>query len=83
VGKSKVKASLSVTLLEKRPFLFGHSLHPSCFEVATHCLGREGLIADVCEGSGDFYSCPCLLGGDEVDSMADINRFKLAGATSS
>jgi hypothetical protein len=72
-----------MTLREKRPFLFGHSLHPNSFEVPTHCLGREGLVADVIEGSGDFYSCLCPLRCDEVDSMADIDRFELAGAASS
>ena len=70
-------------LLEKRPFLFGHSLHPNSFEVPTDCLGREGLVTDVSEGSGDVHSCLCLLRGDEVESMTDINRFELAGAASS
>jgi hypothetical protein len=46
-----------------------------------HCLGGEGLVGDVPEGSGDLCSILCLLGGDEMESMMNIGSCELARAT--
>ena len=68
-------------LLQQRPFPLDHSLHASLFEMPTHCLGGDGLVGDVHEGSGDLCSILCLLGGDEMKSMTNIGSCELARMT--
>ena len=70
-----------MTLLQQRPFPLYHSLHASLFELSTYCIGRQGLVGDVLEDSGDLYSSLCSLGGDEMKSMMDIGGCKPVGMT--
>ena len=71
-----------MTLAKERLFLLDYSLHTSLFEMTVHSLGRERLVGDVSESSGDLDSILCLLGGDKVDSMTNSGGVKLGRMTS-
>ena len=66
---------------KKRAFLLGNSLHATLLEMMPDGVGMEGLIGDVGKRSGDLNSIVCLLRGDKVDSMANVDIRKLGWTT--
>jgi hypothetical protein len=66
---------------EEGPLPLHHSLHPSLRQVPTNCFGRERLVDDVLECSGDLDSIFSLPRCDEVDGMVSIGWGELEGTT--